>query len=86
MKLVHVSGKAQTKENLQDLEFGVVAQDSYKLLRKVEMYQWKESYQEAVGANPAFYSYKKVWSDEPIDSSQFKNIGFENPDVERWVF
>ena len=37
-KLVHVSGRTQNKVDLSDHDFGVVAQDSYRLKRKVEMF------------------------------------------------
>ena len=64
----------------------MIAQDSYKLVRKVEMFQWTESYHPAQGSQPAYYSYQKVWTDVPQDSQKFKNIGFNNPSIDRWVF
>ena len=36
--LVHISGTTHNDTNLCDRDFGVVAQDSYRLKRKVEMY------------------------------------------------
>ena len=36
--LVCVSGNTHSKQDLFDKEFGVVAEDSYRLKRKVEMY------------------------------------------------
>ena len=37
-QLVHMSGKVHNEVNLCDRDFGVVAQDSYRLKRKVEMF------------------------------------------------
>ena len=38
-----VSGNAFSKIDLFDRDFGVVAEDSYRLRRKVEMYQWQQN-------------------------------------------
>ena len=38
LELVHISGTAFNNVNLCDRDFGVIAQDSYRLRRKVEMY------------------------------------------------
>lgn len=91
--LVHAIGDLGTSEVLIDPIFGVSNVDSnitsnasklsseniLKLMRSVEMYQWKESssttshkrldgstYQETT------YSYSKVWSSSVIDSSIFR--------------
>src|SRR5688572_3055178 len=40
-KLVHLSGKAQTGETLEDAQFGVRI-GALRLLRKVSMHQWVE--------------------------------------------
>ena len=39
-KLVHVTGKTENKTDLVDNDFGVTAENSYRLIRSVEMYQW----------------------------------------------
>ena len=39
-KLIHLAGITKNHVNLCDRDFSVVAQDSYRLKRKVEMYQW----------------------------------------------
>lgn len=39
-KLVHVSGKTENKTDLVDNDFGVTAENSYRLIRSVEMHQW----------------------------------------------
>ena len=41
-KLVYLTAEATTKEILEDPEFGASA-NALKLIRDVEMYQWKES-------------------------------------------
>ena len=78
LKLVHVSGNATTDEVLTDPTFGVSA-TAIRLGRKVEMYQWNEvknsSTQKDLGGSnetTTTYSYVKKWSDDPIDSTKFK--------------
>jgi len=56
-----------------------VAKDSYRLKRKVEVFQWRETYHEAVNGQRPYYTYFKLWSETPIDSQNFKNPGFDNP-------
>ena len=86
-KLVHISGTAQNKINLTDRDFGVVAQDAYRLKRRVEMYQWVETFNQGIGGGRVgHYSYNKRWSDQPIDSRKFKNQGFDNPDIQDWPY
>jgi hypothetical protein len=41
-ELIHVSGTTHNSTDLIDEDFGIVAHDSYRLKRKVEMYQWRE--------------------------------------------
>jgi hypothetical protein len=85
-KLVHLTGQATTTDTLTDNEFGVHA-NAIKLLRKVEMYQWEEEKKsetkKKLGGGEetvTTYTYKKDWSDHPIDSSDFKEPrGHENP-------
>ncbi len=77
-KLIHVSGLATTKDTLADPKFGINAPDTIKLIRKVEMYQWKEDKKtetsQKVGGKEetkTTYSYATTWSDRLIDSSAF---------------
>jgi hypothetical protein len=84
--LVHISGTTFNNINLCDREFGVIAQDSYRLRRTVEMFQWQETFHEAKNGQRAFYTYMKVWSESPIDSNSFKNVGFENPSAHLWPY
>ncbi len=83
-KVVFMSGTAMTEDGVDDPTFdvGVVA---LVLNRKVQYYQWEESSEtkeeNKLGGGTettTTYSYKKVWSDEPIDSSSFKKSGYQN--------
>jgi hypothetical protein len=86
LKVVYLSGLATTNDNLVDSIFGEYKQ-VIKLERDVKMYQWKENVstrteKETGGSEKEIktYTYEKVWSAEPIDSSQFKDQnGHTNP-------
>jgi hypothetical protein len=85
-RLVHVAGEATTTEVLADPELGVRA-NAIRLERVVEMYQWEEEKKsekkKKLGGGEetvTTYSYKKGWSDSPVDSSDFKEpTGHTNP-------
>jgi hypothetical protein len=85
-KLVHLSGEATTTETLSDPDFGVRV-TAIKLSRDAEMYQWKEEQKsekrKKLGGGEetvTTYTYKKDWSDQLIDSSDFKEpTGHTNP-------
>jgi hypothetical protein len=85
-KLVHLTGEADTEETLTDGQFGVSAR-AIQLARDVEMYQWKENAETKTerktgGSEETTtkYTYERVWSDSPIDSSGFKKPeGHQNP-------
>lgn len=77
-KLVYTYGETTTDDILTDNEFGIEI-NALKLKRKVEMYQWKEfsksRKEKKIGGGEETikdYTYKKVWSDELINSSDFK--------------
>jgi hypothetical protein len=77
-KLVYTYGEVSSDEILVDEEFGIEV-NGLKLIRKVEMYQWKEESKSETdkkigGAEETTtkYTYQKVWSDELINSSNFK--------------
>ncbi len=86
-KLVHLTGLATTKETLTDSIFNVSEKDAIKLIRHVEMYQWKEhkksESRKQVGGNKktvTTYSYDRVWSDDVINSRNFnQSQGHQNP-------
>ena len=89
-KLVHVSGTMQPGTSARDPLFGVTGDGVLRLSRSVEMYQWQqeshsESQQSAGGSKTTVttYSYKHVWSDQPIVSANFKmRDGHENPPMD----
>ena len=86
-KVVHLSGQSTTSEVLTDPAFGISVTKALRLKRTVEMYQWEErtktTSKDNLGGsttNTTDYTYRKVWSGQPIDSSKFQiPTGFENP-------
>ena len=86
-KLVHVSGKLVSDATLTDPEFGISVK-GIRLVRKVEMYQWREKSssktEKKLGGGEkktTVYTYDKVWSDKLIPSADFKESGHDNPEV-----
>jgi hypothetical protein len=85
-KLVHLSGTATTSETLRDPELGV-EENAIRLVRAVEMYQWKENErteerQRAGGGTEKVttYTYDRTWSSSPIESASFQQpSGHQNP-------
>ncbi len=84
-KLVHMTGKAVPTDPVKDETFGVEA-TAIRLARTVEMFQWvekskSEKKKAAFGGKETtktVYTYDRVWSPSPIDSSTFKwnkNLG-----------
>lgn len=87
-KLVHMSGKAVTEDELTDdvLNF---TKKGIKLHRTVEYYQWVEeshttTEKDAIGGGETqktTYTYKKRWCSAPVSSSSFNQMaGHENPE------
>lgn len=77
-RLLHTSGLIQTEHPLLDPEFNIETK-SLRLQRRVETYQWKENVttrkdKKVGGAEETIkeYSYDQVWSDQLINSSNFK--------------
>lgn len=77
-KLIHTTGKADTKAVLSDPIFGVSA-NALQLRRVTEMYQWQETSQsetqKKLGGGEetkTTYSYAKTWSASAINSSNFR--------------
>lgn len=85
-KLVHVQGDLATTSPLVDPALGVEGR-GVRLIRVVEMYQWKEtSHTEThkrVGGGEdrtTTYSYSREWHEGRVDSSRFHSgSGHENP-------
>lgn len=83
--LVYMTGRADTQDVLSDDTFGI-STVAIRLARKTEMLQWRERTEKHEKKNlggsvttTTTYSYEQVWSEDPIDSSQFKEAGHENP-------
>lgn len=84
-KLIHTTGTLSGSP-LADADFQVRAQ-AVRLVRKVEMYQWKEEQRTENRSNAGgsqtrttTYSYTRVWSDRPISSQNFRQRdGHQNP-------
>ncbi|MBM3622994.1 MAG: hypothetical protein FJX20_20120 [Alphaproteobacteria bacterium] len=87
-KLVHVAGDLKLAGPVADPEFGVSA-TVIKLVRKVEMYQWKEESRQEKRTNVGgsqetvtTYTYVREWSEKRNDSSRFKQPGGHgNPEM-----
>ena len=84
-RLVHMTGKADTKDVLSDDVFGVSA-TAIRLSRKVEMFQWveheKTTEKKNVGGSvtkTTTYTYNKEWSSSVVSSDGFKEPGHDNP-------
>lgn len=88
-KLIHVTGPVSTTSRPTDATFGISV-DGVRLVRTVEMYQWKETSKSEttnkVGGGQetvTTYSYSKEWSESPNNSSNFKvPDGHANPPME----
>lgn len=88
-KLIYVSGQVTADTTPTDADFAVSAK-GVRLVRNVEMYQWKEESKSETKKNlggseetVTTYTYSKAWSDEPEDSGSFKQPGgHENPSME----
>ncbi|MEO8035313.1 MAG: TMEM43 family protein [Acidobacteriota bacterium] len=85
-KLIHVSGAVKTDAPVADDQFAVKA-TAVKLIRNVEMYQWKEhekseSRKKLGGGTETVttWEYNRGWASGRIDSAQFKHPeDHENP-------
>ena len=86
LKVVYLSGLATTKDQLSDSLLGITV-NAINLTRKAAMYQWKEQTEtkteKQIGGSEkkiTTYSYEKTWSEQLINSSNFKNPdGHQNP-------
>ncbi|MGK0190751.1 MAG: hypothetical protein ACI9R3_006581 [Verrucomicrobiales bacterium] len=89
-KLVHMTGQTSTDAPVSDVEFGIEEQ-AVKLIRKAEMYQWKEDKKtrsEGSGSNKrqvTEYTYSQEWESNIISSEEFKETnGHRNPGVMKY--
>lgn len=76
-KLVATHGKLINEKELTDETFGITIKTPI-MKRVVEVYQWVEDSDTDDNGNTT-YSYKKEWSDELVDSSEFHRDGHDNP-------
>ena len=87
-KLVHVNGEVKAVAPLRDPEFRV-AVTALRLIRTVEMYQWKEEEHTqrhtTLGGSEdssTTYTYHLTWNGSRIDSSHFRRPdGHDNPQM-----
>lgn len=83
-KLVHVTGKADTKDVLADPQFGISA-TAIRLVRSVEIFQWvqytdtRRIKKDGKEYDETTYTYKQEWCRKPVDSSAFKDSSKVNP-------
>ena len=78
-KLIATKGKIDLSEasTPTDSIFGITAKAA-KLVRTVEIYQWKEECT-TDDNDKKNCTYEKVWEDRLIDSSEFETSGHDNP-------
>jgi Ran GTPase-activating protein (RanGAP) involved in mRNA processing and transport len=82
-KLVHLVGTATTNEKATDPEFGI-AVPGLRLVREVEIYQWKETKNEKKkdGNTTVTYSYDATWSkDKPVTKGFNEQASHTNLDL-----
>jgi len=87
-KLIHVTGDLKTTAPLKDPEFAV-STEAARLVRTVEMYQWKEEQHQETHKNlggseetTTTYTYTRAWSDSEINSGKFRQPdGHGNPQM-----
>ena len=92
-ELVHCVSKTRNEEPLLDDKFGIQVEDSYRLRRLVEMYQWYEiehrhEVDHGNGRKSVHYtySYHKGWKDSRIDSRKFKQAHHNDNPTNTWPF
>jgi hypothetical protein len=86
-QLVHLTGMATSEETLTDQELGVSATSVIMLSRTSNIFQWQENSstktEKKLGGGEqktTTYTYSKVWTEQPINSSSFKKTeGHQNP-------
>jgi hypothetical protein len=82
-RLIHVAGDLRVTGELSDPDFAVAA-PALRLVRTVEMYQWREVARGGSGRSTS-YEIVREWSADPIDTAQFhvRGTGQVNPPM-RW--
>jgi hypothetical protein len=79
-RLIHVVGAATARSPIQDADVGIAFADQVGGARTAEMYQWKEDKKQETQDNlgggqttTTTYDYTREWSDDVINSSEFKH-------------
>ena len=82
-KLIATKGKLNIdgSSELKDDIFGINVK-AVKMMRIVEMYQWEEKCTEEDDKEKC--TYKKTWSEEIIDSTEFTESGHSNPEDKKY--
>jgi len=82
MCCVHMQGDLTVDKPLEDATFRIQFPNAIRMVRSVEMYQWKqnEEVQNSGQDNETTtYTYEKTWSTEVINSDQFEDRNLKNP-------
>lgn len=82
-KLVCTNGKIDLSGNEAKDDTFNISVSTPNLKRVVEMYQWQEE-SETDEDDKTTYTYKKVWSEDIIDSSEFNQSGHDNPEYMKY--
>ncbi len=78
---MHAQGIATNDTKIVDTQFGISATDSYRLVRKVEMYQTYETIKEHKRDNNTTvreYTYRDDWFEYHIPSENFNDYSKRN--------
>lgn len=82
-KMIHASALADTKDVLEDSDFGL-KETAISLVRTVEYYQWREESKtetkDKLGGGEervTTYTYEKGWTSSPVDSGKFKDEDYQ---------
>jgi hypothetical protein len=74
-RLVHLAGETSGGQKLHDHDLGIEVA-GLRLMRRVEMFQWKEEHASrsgrGSGETEADFTYSRTWSEEPIDWTRFR--------------
>ena len=79
-----MTGTSVNAVEIIDNDFGVVAPNSYRLKRKVEMYQWREVRRDH--GDRAEFTYETVWSETKIESGSFHDHAQHTNPSHTWPF
>jgi len=82
-KVIHASAFANTTDSISDTKF-MVGANAISITRSVEYYQWDEesnsTSKDKIGGSEettTTYTYETVWTDTPINSSEFKDPKYQ---------